>query len=324
LVIDYQPLLELLRNEGANAWAEALSSQLDVAFDPIAHGDLARWLQVLQKLPLCKPSSVDLFSQVRIGGLTDLCNEEYQSLESGLRDLCPWRKGPYHLFGLNIDTEWRSDWKWDRLNGRIKSLKGRRVLDVGCGNGYHCWRMLGAGAQWVVGVDPMLLSVIQFWAVRHFYGLAPVYVLPFALESLPKDLQLFDTVFSMGVLYHRRSPIDHLLELKGCLRSGGELVLETLVIEGDEDRVLLPYDRYAKMRNVWFIPSYKSLMLWLRRCGFNDVNLVDVTKTSVFEQRSTDWMQFQSLKDFLNPENEQLTIEGHPAPARAIVTATVS
>ena len=56
----------------------------------------------------------------------------------------------------------------------------------------------------------------------------------------------------MGVLYHRRSPIDHLLELKGCLQTGGELVLETLVIDGGLGEVLVPENRYAKMRNVWF------------------------------------------------------------------------
>ncbi|PMC22346.1 tRNA 5-methoxyuridine(34)/uridine 5-oxyacetic acid(34) synthase CmoB, partial [Klebsiella aerogenes] len=44
----------------------------------------------------------------------------------------------------------------------------------------------------------------------------------------------------MGVLYHRRSPLDHLWQLKDQLAPGGELVLETLVIEGDENTVLVP------------------------------------------------------------------------------------
>jgi len=125
----------------------------------------------------------------------------------------------------------------------------------------------------------------------------------------------------MGVLYHRRSPLDHLYELRACLRSGGELVLETLVIEGEEGTVLMPEGRYAKMRNVWFFPSIATMELWLRRCDFKDVRCVDVSTTSLDEQRATQWMTFESLADFLDPDDRTKTIEGHPAPMRAVFTA---
>jgi len=138
---------------------------------------------------------------------------------------------------------------------------------------------------------------------------------------VPDNLQAFDTVFSMGVFYHRRSPVDHLYQLRQCLKPGGELVLETLVIEGDEHQVLLPEDRYAQMRNVWFIPSSKAVILWLKRCGFKNIKLVDESYTSLDEQRSTDWMQFHSLEEFLDPEDTKKTIEGYPAPLRALITA---
>jgi tRNA (mo5U34)-methyltransferase len=98
-------------------------------------------------------------------------------------------------------------------------------------------------------------------------------------------------------------------------------VLETLVIDGEGDRVLVPKGRYAKMRNVWFIPSLPLLENWLRRCGFERVTTVDVTRTTFEEQRSTDWMTFESLADFLDPADRDFTIEGYPAPRRAIVTA---
>lgn len=124
----------------------------------------------------------------------------------------------------------------------------------------------------------------------------------------------------MGVLYHRRSPIDHLLALHGALRPGGQLLLETLVVD-NEDKILVPAGRYAKMRNVWFLPSPDLLAVWLRRAGFRDVATVDVTATTVEEQRQTSWMQFESLADFLDPADNSLTCEGYPAPKRAIVTA---
>ncbi|MCF3996362.1 tRNA 5-methoxyuridine(34)/uridine 5-oxyacetic acid(34) synthase CmoB, partial [Pseudomonas aeruginosa] len=149
----------------------------------------------------------------------------------------------------------------------------------------------------------------------------PAWHLPLALEDLPEKLEGFDTVFSMGVLYHRRSPIDHLLALKDCLKRGGELVLETLVVEGDASTVLVPEDRYAQMRNVWFLPSVAALELWLRRAGFADARCVDVSLTSVEEQRSTEWMRFQSLPEFLDPQDRSRTVEGLPAPMRATLVA---
>jgi tRNA (mo5U34)-methyltransferase len=192
---------------------------------------------------------------------------------------------------------------------------------VGSGNGYYALRMHGAGAGRVVGIDPTPVFVMQYQVFRKYLPNAPVDILPLALEDLPAGLQAFDTVFSMGVLYHRRSPLDHLYALKDCLRPGGELVLETLVVEGDEQHVLLPEGRYAKMRNTWFIPSVSMLEIWLRRCGFRDVRLVDVSQTSTEEQRSTEWMTFESLADFLDSEDQNLTVEGYPAPVRATLVA---
>ena len=125
----------------------------------------------------------------------------------------------------------------------------------------------------------------------------------------------------MGVLYHRRSPLDHLVQLKDQLVSGGELVLETLVIEGDENSVLVPTSRYAQMRNVYFFPSAKALKVWLELVGFEDVRIVDENVTSVDEQRTTDWMTHNSLPDYLDPNDPSKTVEGYPAPRRAVLVA---
>ena len=320
---DYQSLFIELEGLGASSWVENLRLRLDHIFMNQSHGDFSRWQEAVEDLSDLNPSQVDLLDGVRVGCEQDLNNDDRDRLLSRLRVLHPWRKGPYDVFGVHVDTEWRSDWKWDRLKDVIEPLRNRLVLDVGCGNGYHCWRMLGAGARFVMGIDPTLLSVMQFQAIRKLYGEAPIYVLPLGIEDLPSDLRLFDTVFSMGVLYHRRSPIDHLLELKDCLRPGGQLVLETLVVAGGEHHALVPARRYAQMRNVWFLPSCESLMNWLQRCGYRNIRLCDVTKTTVNEQRSTEWMTFQSLADFLDPQNDELTIEGLPAPIRAIFTANV-
>ncbi|MEI7996450.1 MAG: tRNA 5-methoxyuridine(34)/uridine 5-oxyacetic acid(34) synthase CmoB [Methylococcaceae bacterium] len=321
-MIDYQPLYNTLLEAKADAWVKLLPQRLSSALDLSRHGNLEEWQTVVERLPELTTTHRSLDTDaVEIGRSVDLAEPGKIELEHQLKALHPWRKGPYNLFGINIDTEWRSDWKWDRLKNHISPLNHRLVLDVGCGNGYHCWRMLGAGAKMVVGIDPLLLNVMQFQVVRKLHGEAPVYVLPLGIEDLPYGLKAFDTVFSMGVLYHRRSPIDHLFELRECLQPGGELVLETLVIDGGLGEALLPEGRYAKMRNVWFLPSCETLVSWLKRCGFKDIRLIDVTVTSVQEQRSTEWMQFHSLKDFLSAENPRFTHEGLPAPKRAIIIA---
>ncbi len=321
-MINYQPLYKQLSELQAEAWVDLIPQQIKQAFDLNSNGNAASWLATLERLPQGIASKSELnLSQVKIGDKSNLDERQKAHLQEQLKSFHPWRKGPYNIFGIHIDTEWRSDWKWDRLKQAISPLDKRFVLDVGCGNGYHCWRMLGAGAKMVVGVDPLLLNVIQFQVIKTMYGVAPVYVLPIGLENIPAETKVFDTVFSMGVLYHRRSPIDHLLELKACLRPGGELVLETLVIDGKEGESLMPEGRYAKMRNVWFLPSCDTLISWLKRCGFKNCRVVDVSLTTVEEQRSTEWMTFHSLNEFLDPQNHSLTCEGLPAPKRAIILA---
>ena len=312
-------------------WANILPQQLHAIFNEKVHGDQQRWLDALESLPAVDNVVADL-QQDRIQLASAALNEAENTaavnadIKSGLQQLSPWRKGPFQLFDTHIDTEWRSDWKWQRIASHLAPLEGRTILDVGCGSGYHMWRMLGAGAYRVVGVDPSRLFLAQFQAFKQYAQSGQdeplnIDLLPLKMEDVPRPLKAFDTTFSMGVLYHRKSPIDHLAELKDTLKPGGQLVLETLVIEGELGEVLMPEDRYAQMRNVWFLPSCDTLLLWARRAGFKNPRIVEKNITSLEEQRSTDWMQYQSLTDFLDAEDKSKTLEGYPAPLRATLIA---
>jgi tRNA (mo5U34)-methyltransferase len=318
----YQPLFAQLEELGLHCWAQQLRQSLPDKLSLESHGMMATWRAALQALPAVKPSQVELETRVEIGRSEDIAGVSSTELGAQLMAFHPWRKGPYRLFGVEIDTEWRSDWKWERVLPHIQPLAGRRVLDIGCGNGYHGWRMRGAGADFVLGIDPTLVSVMQFQVMQRYLRDPHHQLLPLGVEELPADLACFDSVFSMGVLYHRRSPLDHLLELKGCLRSGGQLILETLIVEGDQTSIFMPPGRYAKMRNVWFLPSIPAMLLWLQRCGFKEIACVDTNRTSTEEQHRTNWMTFESLSDYLDPQDQSRTIEGHPAPLRAIFVAT--
>lgn len=318
----YSAFFRLLREGRLAPWAEALEREAERRLRPEVRGDLPRWREAVSALPEVQPEQIELnVPCVRAASKPKLDTAARGRIRDLLQQLHPWRKGPFCLHGIEIDSEWRSDLKWDRLADRIAPLAGRTVLDVGCGNGYYCWRMAGAGADLVLGIDPTILYVMQFLAVARLLQVPAAAVLPLALEDLPDGMGGIDTVFSMGVLYHRRSPMDHLQNLRGLLRRGGELVLETLVLDGRGDRVLVPQGRYAKMRNVWFIPTTQALVVWLGRCGFRNARVVDVTPTTIDEQRPTDWMRFQSLADFLDPDDPTRTVEGLPAPQRGIFLA---
>jgi tRNA (mo5U34)-methyltransferase len=323
-VINYSPFLDWLQNSDLKTWHETLPGVIDERLDGRRWGDMPAWILALESLPDISMQSCDFDSGVTVGDATDITSEGRDQIQTSLMGLHPWRKGPFTLFGMPIDTEWRSDWKWKRVLPHLQPLKNRLILDVGCGNGYHCWRMLGAGAKRVIGIDPSAKFVFQFNAIKKYAGHElPIDVLPLGIEHMPAKMAAFDTVFSMGILYHRRSPMDHLRELRELLRPGGQLVLETLVIDGPEGQVLVPEGRYGKMPNVWFLPSPETLVSWMRKQGFVNPRVVDISATSIEEQRSTEWMTYDSLVDFLDPKDINKTAEGHPAPIRAVVVAEV-
>ncbi|MGI9236983.1 MAG: tRNA 5-methoxyuridine(34)/uridine 5-oxyacetic acid(34) synthase CmoB [Woeseiaceae bacterium] len=300
-LLDSEALATCLKDLGLADWLGALQPALEARMSAKAHGDFERWRDVLRALPAA--------------------SSDPKQLRDCLQELSPWRKGPFRLAGVNIDAEWQSDRKWARLADAIAPLSGRNVLDVGCGNGYYALQMRKAGASHVIGIDPTLLYVMQFLAVNTFERDPNVFVLPLRLDELPDARHRFDTAFSMGVLYHQRSPIDHLRQLRKSIRRGGQLVLETIYVPGEESYACTPADRYARMRNVWLLPTIAELTTWLDRSGYQDIEIVDRSVTSTDEQRSTEWMTFESLAEALDPNDPTKTIEGWPAPHRVIVTA---
>lgn len=313
---NFELLLSVLRDAGFSAWVQELELRRPDWL--IHHGDYSRWNKALTQLPEINLPVGDFSkSAVTIEGE---CKEQEQLL-GALRGLMPWRKGPFQFNDLLLDTEWRSDFKWDRVLPHLTPLKNRRVLDIGCGNGYHCWRMLEESPLLVLGIEPSVLYNLQFQMIQKYLNRPEIHLLPIGIEDMPINMNWFDTVFSMGVLYHRKSPIDHLYQLKNLLCSGGELCLETLVIDGGAGDVLVPKDRYARMKNVWFLPSAIELANWVEKCGFIDVRIVDESITTIEEQRTTEWMTFESLTDCLDENNSGLTVEGLPAPKRATLLA---
>lgn len=316
-----QPLQEFCRpldNEPLATWIKAISPQVHERLRPESQRNFPAWLAALDALPEYQQPQVRLDTDT----ITTISkNRQFdRQIAEALQSLKPWRKGPFCFNDVHIDTEWRSDWKWNRLSPHI-DLNGLNVLDVGCGNGYYSLRMVGAGAKSVVGLDTSLLYWAQFQAITHFTKENRATVLPLSVECLVDNPCTFDAVFSMGVLYHRRQPLEHLQLLHQNLVKGGQLILETLILHGHRSEQLVPPERYANMRNVWSLPTLPLLFDQLQLAGFQQIRCVDVNRTTVSEQRSTDWMTFNSLADALDENDPTLTREGHSSPLRAILIA---
>ena len=301
------------------AWREASPAArgcIDV-LRTARHGDMPRWTAALAQLPRLRPSCVSFGATVSASFGNDSALEpgRRRDLEQALRGLMPWRKGPFDLFGVFVDAEWRSHLKWARIAPHVE-LSGRRVLDAGCGNGYYGWRMLEAGAESVTGVDPSLLYTLQNAAVGTYLGQSRNLVLPLRVEDLAVR-QPFDIVLSMGVVYHHRDPAAHVYALARHTHAQSTVVLESLVVDGAP----LKPERYAAMRNVHVVPNVALLRRWLADAGFRRAELVDVSATTPAEQRATAWMPYHSLADALDPADPERTIEGYPAPKRAVMIA---
>ena len=319
---DREKLFSALENTRLKSVQSQLMQLLDERYANPRHGHFHDWNKIFQTLPDCIASQTNLQNDtVSIGQAADISSENKKNLENKLKELSPWRKGPFDIFSIHIDTEWRSDWKWARIAPHI-NLKDKLVLDIGCGNGYYALRMQGMEAKLVLGLDPSWHYVFQFHSLQKYSSLGQkAFVMPLSFEEFPAADHSFDTVFSMGVLYHRQEPQAHLEKINSLLHQHGQFILETLIIEDENADILIPNERYANMRNVWMIPSIELLVEWLSNAGFVNIDVVDTTMTTIEEQRQTEWMTRYSLAQALNPDDPSLTIEGYPAPLRATIIA---
>ena len=267
---------------------------------------------IYEELEQFKTKNEKLNYEYKLGDVIEIKGEENPEIEKLAKMLKPWRKGPFKINQLFIDSEWRSYIKWNSLKPHL-NLENKDILDVGCNNGYYMFRMLELNPKSITGFDPSALFNLQFEFINSFIKSNIEYKL-LGVEHIPYYEKKFDVIFCMGVLYHRRDPIDMLKELKAGLKKDGIVILDTLIIEGSGEYALTPM-RYAKMKNVYFIPTYKALLNWIERAKFSNVEFIGKRYTTTNEQRKTEWIEGESLESFLNKDQTK-TIEGYEPPLR--------
>ncbi len=258
---------------------------------------------------------------VKIGGADELSESDTSKVYKTLQDFMPWRKGPFEVFGINIDAEWRSERKWNRVLPELPDLHGRIVADIGCNNGYYMFRMAQYNPKLVLGFEPYLQHYFAFKTLNQFAGVGNLSVELLGVEHIPLFPNCIDVVFLMGILYHRSSPVDVLRDIRASMSPGGVLIVESQGIQGDEPQALFPERCYAKVPGTYFVPTGACLVNWLSRAGFIDVKIFYSHSMSSKEQRRTEWMDFESYDDFIDKSDPTLTVEGYPAPIRIFAKA---
>ena len=274
--------------------------------------------EAIAALPELEADSITLGDSVEID-FKKIHPEEEEQIFQTAQLMKPWRKGPFRVSQTTIDSEWRSDIKYNLLEPHF-DLKGKIVGDIGCNNAYYLFRMQQEKPAKLIGFDPSALNYSQFQFIDHFMKSDIVYEL-LGVEHVEFYEHRFDLLFCLGVLYHRSDPVATLKSLFKGLESGGELILDTFMIDGEEEICLTPRGRYSKIPNIYFIPTVNALKNWCLRAGFESVEVLAIKKTGADEQRKTAWIDSQSLDDFLDPEDESRTVEGYPAPKRVYIKA---
>ena len=261
---------------------------------------------------------------VKIGHADQLNQNEKQAVLEQVKNLIPWKKGPFELFGIPIDSEWVCSTKWNRFKNHLGDLKSKTVLDVGCNNGYFMFKLAQWGAEKVIGWDPVDLFYKQFSLLQSF---AQVSNLSFEKKGW-QDLNQFendlDIILYMGIIYHHKNPLEQLQLIRRALKKDGKLIIETIGIPGEQPMALSPSQSYAGMKNVYFIPTLNCLINWLFKMKFKNIKVISDTLMTTDEQRNSKFCPrpHKTFIDSLDPNNSTLTCEGYPAPRRFCLEAS--
>jgi SAM-dependent methyltransferase len=171
--------------------------------------------------------------------------------------------------------------KWDAILEKCGgSLRGLRVLDCGCYQGYWTVEAARAGAAQAVGIDARPEHLEQARFVAKAIGLPNATFEPcdvFDIERLGE----FDVVLLFGILYHVDSPIDLLRRVRAVTRK--LLAVDTNVLPLDEPVIQLRYEDTGMVLNaarssLVAVPSVSAVTRMLRHTGFGDIAVVRAGK----------------------------------------------
>jgi len=122
---------------------------------------------------------------------------------------------PRSLHGLDAAYE------WPMLRSMLPDLRGKRVLDLGCGYGWHCRYLREQGARSVVGVD---ISRKMLERARELTDDAAIEYRQMPIEEIDFPASTFDVVISSLALHYIEGFGEICGKVQRCLVEGGSFV----------------------------------------------------------------------------------------------------
>jgi SAM-dependent methyltransferase len=160
--------------------------------------------------------------------------------QAAIPDTLPGGGGGFTVFDA-ADAQSINKARLSHLASLDLALRGKSVLDVGCGVGHLAGFFEERGAR-VVCVDARPENIDR---LRFLYPEREAHVANVECDSLA-TLGRFDLVFCYGLLYHLENPIAALRNIAGCCRE--LLLLETVVSDCDKP-VLQLVDEPSETKN---------------------------------------------------------------------------
>jgi len=111
--------------------------------------------------------------------------------------------------------------EWHVLKNMLPDFSGKRVLDLGCGFGWHCRYAVEHGAINALGID---LSENMIRVAKEKNSLPQIEYRSMAIEDYDYPSENFDVVISSLTFHYLESFDDICLKISRCLTAGGTFV----------------------------------------------------------------------------------------------------
>ncbi|MGX4599987.1 class I SAM-dependent methyltransferase [Faecalimicrobium sp. JNUCC 81] len=111
--------------------------------------------------------------------------------------------------------------EWHELKKMLPKFLGKRVLDLGCGFGWHCKYAIENGAKSAVGID---LSENMLEEAKKINSDKAIEYIKMSIEDIDYPKDSFDVVISSLAFHYIRSFKDICDKVYNCLTSGGDFV----------------------------------------------------------------------------------------------------
>lgn len=217
-------------------------------------------------------------------------------------------QGPFPLPGNQVaNSAWDCRGKFGAYQaaGVLPKLIGARALDVGCNAGYDTFLMRSLGAIEAVGLEPHGFYHHACF-LNAVYGVPGCSFVNLGWEDLdPRYFGGFDFVNCQGLIYHVKEPMLLIQKLASVMQPGATLMMETHVLSEPSTQAQFIEGAFWGDETYWWVFGVECLVGMLKSSGFTNVHV-----------------PLKADCDSRNPLNPKLTVEGHPAGARAWFIAT--